>query len=74
VIGFVNPWHLIVLIVAFGLYFVPTWVALARHRKANPSLAVVLNVLLGWSVIGWIVALVVAFRKPPHSRNEGARG
>jgi hypothetical protein len=51
-----------------GIYFLPTIVALARHAIRWPTVAVV-NVLLGWSLIGWAVALVMAFRttKSPRS-------
>lgn len=44
---------------AFLLYFVPTILA---HGLGHPSSAaiVVVNLLFGWTVIGWIVALVWA--------------
>ena len=40
-------------------YFLPTIVAIARH-KTNLMGIVLVNFFLGWSVIGWIVALVWA--------------
>lgn len=40
-------------------YAVPTIVTLARKIRNGPAIIVV-NVLLGWSIIGWIVALVWA--------------
>ena len=40
-------------------YFTPCIVAAARH-KANIGGVVVVNVLLGWTVLGWVVALVMA--------------
>lgn len=40
-------------------YFVPTIVALIRG-KSNAGAIFVLNLLLGWSLIGWVVALVWA--------------
>ena len=47
------------LLVALMLYFLP-W-CLAKMRKHHNSLAIgLLNLLLGWTVIGWIVALVWA--------------
>ena len=36
-------------------YFIPTIVALARHVP-NAGSVVVIDLLLGWTVIGWIVA------------------
>jgi len=43
-------------------YFVPTIVAMSK-RKANTGAIFVLNLLAGWSGIGWLVALVWAFTK-----------
>ena len=40
-------------------YFIPTIVALIRGKKNKGSIIVV-NVFLGWSVIGWVVALAWA--------------
>ena len=41
------------------LYFFPTFVAALReHQKAGAIL--VLNLFLGWTILGWIVALVWA--------------
>ena len=47
---------------AFIAYLCPTTIALAR--KVPSSLAVAaLNILLGWTVIGFVVALVWALKK-----------
>lgn len=43
-------------------YFVPTIVAIARRGAANTGSVIVVNFLLGWTVIGWIVALAMACR------------
>ena len=40
-------------------YFLPTIIAILRH-KANAGGIFVLNLLLGWTLIGWIGALVWA--------------
>lgn len=42
------------------LYMLPWFVALGRHHKNSPAIAA-LNLLLGWSIIGWIIALVWAY-------------
>ena len=41
------------------LYFLPALVAEHRH-KANQLAILVLNLLLGWTLIGWTIALVWA--------------
>jgi hypothetical protein len=41
-------------------YFIPTLVALMR-RHSNAAPVVLLNLFLGWTFIGWVVALVWSF-------------
>jgi hypothetical protein len=43
----------------FVLYFLPSIIALARSKRDTLAIFL-LNLFLGWSVIGWIVALVWA--------------
>lgn len=43
----------------FLMYFLPSIVALARSKRDLTAIFL-LNLFLGWSVIGWIVALVWA--------------
>jgi len=44
-------------LLGLGLYFLPTILAALRHKK-NMLGIVLLNVLAGWTFIGWIIALV----------------
>ncbi len=41
------------------MYFLPSIIALARSKRDLTAIFL-LNLFLGWSVIGWIVALVWA--------------
>ena len=51
----------LLLIVIIGpLYFLPTIVALVRHHRNRLSI-IILNLLVGWTFIGWVIALVWAF-------------
>lgn len=43
----------------FFMYFLPSIIALVRSKRDTLSIFL-LNLFLGWSVIGWIVALVWA--------------
>ena len=52
------------ILAAIGAYFTPLVVALAR-KVPNRGSVVVVNVLAGWTVIGWIVALAMACRSVP---------
>jgi Superinfection immunity protein len=46
-------------LVGLVLYLLPTIIVLAR-RKKNVLGPILVNVLLGWTFIGWIVALIWA--------------
>jgi hypothetical protein len=48
---------LIPVLIGLALYFLPTLIGL---RKRNAGAIFALNLLLGWTLIGWIVALVWA--------------
>jgi hypothetical protein len=61
---------LIVVVVLGAMYFLPTFVASARHRP-NAGGIFIVNLLTGWLVIGWIIALVMACgANPPEYEEE----
>lgn len=49
------------LLLLIGVYFIPTLVALDRKVVNKWSVAVI-NAFLGWTLIGWVVALAMALR------------
>ena len=51
------------LIIVLSLYFLPTIIAARRGRQLG-SVGVI-NLLLGWTVIGWVVALAIAASDRP---------
>ena len=48
------------LVIGTGFYFVPTIIAGVRKKRNLISIGL-LNFFLGWTVIGWIIALIWAF-------------
>lgn len=52
---------LILIAVAIYLYFIPAIYASRKNRRDTMPI-LVLNVLLGWTLVGWVVALVWAAR------------
>lgn len=46
-------------VIPFLMYFLPSLIALVRGKRDTLAIFL-LNLFLGWSVIGWIVALVWA--------------
>ncbi|MTI82366.1 MAG: superinfection immunity protein [Firmicutes bacterium] len=50
------------LLIALVLYFIPTIIASKRNHK-NFSAILVLNLLLGWTFLGWVGSIVWALTK-----------
>ena len=66
---------LMFLTLALAFYFLPTLIALTRSHNQTVPIFVV-NLLLGWTLVGWVVALVWAClnRGPAGPREvDGAR-
>jgi hypothetical protein len=53
------------LIIAACIYVTPSIIALCRHHH-NAAALIVLNLLTGWTFVGWVVAVVWAFMSPPQ--------
>jgi Superinfection immunity protein len=49
--------------VVSGLYMLP-WAVAVTRGKSNATAIGFINLLLGWTIVGWVVALVMACR--PH--------
>jgi len=60
-------WALGFLLFLLGAYFIPTAVAFSRDARTR-WLVAVMNTLLGWTLVGWIVALALAIRSAPRAK------
>lgn len=49
-------------VVALALYFVPSFIAVNKNKR-NKNAIFALNLLLGWTFVGWVVALVWSLMK-----------
>lgn len=47
------------LVLALGVYFLP-YISARINKHKNYSAIAVLNLFLGWTIIGWVIALVWA--------------
>jgi hypothetical protein len=54
---------IIVILILFVAYFFPSFVA-DRRNVPNKGSVRVINLFLGWTVIGWVVALAMAMAGP----------
>ncbi|HEX4758361.1 MAG TPA: superinfection immunity protein [Terracidiphilus sp.] len=61
------------LIFAIALYFVPAIIAAARQTH-NATAILLLNIILGWTVVGWFVALLLAICSAPSYVHYYRRG
>jgi hypothetical protein len=52
-------------LIGVGLYFLPSLVAVAR-RTHNQTGVFIFNLLLGWTGIGWIIAMLMAICSAPY--------
>lgn len=55
-------------LLALFVYFIPASVALARSHHSTLAI-LALNLLLGWTFLGWVAALVWALTKVNASPN-----
>ena len=53
----------------WAFYFVPSMIAWVRKHRSLPAI-IALNILLGWSGIGWIVAFVWSLSWPGHDKPQ----
>jgi hypothetical protein len=56
-------WLILFALVGLAIYFIPASVALAREHE-NALAITTLNLFLGWTLLGWVIALVWACTGP----------
>ena len=54
---------MITLSILFGMYFLPSIIAAARHHWSQGGIFAV-NFLLGWTFFGWVAAFIWALTYP----------
>jgi len=53
------------LLFGLGFYFLPAIIAAVRHTH-NSGGILLLNLFFGWTLIGWFIALIMAFSSAPR--------
>ena len=64
------PKGAVMLVVLALLYLLPTMLAWKRGSSRRWKITAI-NLLLGWTVIGWIVAMVLTYAYEPPTEGEG---
>ena len=62
-------WPACLVISVLGVYFFPSLVASERKLKNSMSIFV-LNVFLGWTLLGWVIALCLAVSGTAAKKDE----
>ena len=57
------------IIILIAIYFIPTLIAFDKKAK-SPAQVLIVNLFLGWTLLGWVIALVMAFNKKPTKDNN----
>lgn len=60
---------LLIFVLTLIVYFLPTIIANRRYHK-NSSAIFVLNLLLGWTGLGWAIAAIWAYTNNRHPSSE----
>ena len=50
------------IVIAAIVYLVPTIIAVSRYKTGVHGSAIVVNILLGWTIIGWVIALAMSVK------------
>ncbi|HKM79600.1 MAG TPA: superinfection immunity protein [Candidatus Acidoferrum sp.] len=56
---FTSIWYVFLALLSLAIYFIPTFIVWNKTKK-NTTAIFVLNLLAGWTGIGWLVALIWA--------------
>lgn len=65
-VGAISAAVFLYIIIGFGVYFIPSIIGFSRGHKSKWGIFI-LNLFLGWSILGWIVSLVWSFSSAKES-------
>jgi hypothetical protein len=64
--GRIGTTEIIVLFFLILVYFLPTIIAVSRKKKGTATI-IILNLFLGWTVVGWVFAFIWACSTGNHT-------
>ena len=62
-LGGLGIFSIVLILIGLVVYFIPTIVAVKRDHP-NKVAIICVDIFLGWSFLGWVVALVWALKNP----------
>ncbi|MEU3711505.1 superinfection immunity protein [Streptomyces catenulae] len=62
---------IVLAVLALVVFFIPTYVAFHREVE-NRWLVLAINVFFGGTLVGWVIALILATRKPAVQQGAAA--
>ena len=54
---------ILVCVLMLAVYFLPSYVAY-RNKHKDQTAILALNLMAGWTFVGWVISLVWALKKP----------
>jgi hypothetical protein len=54
-------------VIFWGSFFIPSVIAYWRNHRSKGGI-IALNILLGWTGLGWIIAFIWSLAYPGHDR------
>ncbi len=53
---------LTIIVISLSIYLLPSIIVIFNRRKRAKIGVIILNIFLGWTFVGWIIALVLALQ------------
>jgi uncharacterized membrane protein len=69
ILGITPDWYPYLIVVGLFCYFIP-WLIGFQKKRSNLGAIFVLNLLLGWTFVGWVAALIWAVSSTNVVRKE----
>ncbi len=76
VINNIGPWELIVVffacLIGMSFFMLPTLIAVKKNNN-NILPVLIVNLVLGWFFLGWIIALIMALKSTPATSTNNQK-
>ena len=70
-VHFAEEWHVVLVPLFLVAYFIPFFIAAGRKHRFSAAIGLI-NLLLGWTLIGWLAAMIWAVNRDVPESREGS--